>query len=117
MFFSSDGFSDHRSIDLPRVGGSSFKKVKKQKKKKDIHTQNSFLQQSYVIPAAHTKRAQTNVFFSFDIALFADSITECVCVREKEVSSTHGQLKRARSKSTRKDYLNKNLEKKQKLTR
>ena len=53
-------------------------------------------------------------FFSFDIALFADSTTECVCVREKEVSSTHGQLKRARSKSTRKDYLNKNLEKKAK---
>jgi len=35
------------------------------KKKKDIPTQNSFLQQSYVIPAAHTKRAQTNVFFFF----------------------------------------------------
>jgi hypothetical protein len=68
----------------------------------------------YFTYSRRARKAQTNVFFSFDIALFADSTTECVCEREKEVSSTHGQLKRARSKSTRKDYLNKNLEKKAK---
>jgi hypothetical protein len=87
----------------------------KSKKRRKISTHKTlFSNNLYVIPAAHTKRAQTNVFFSFDIALFADSTTECVCEREKEVSSTHGQLKRARSKSTREDYLNKNLEKKAK---
>jgi len=121
------GDRDGRQISRERresCGAQKTKKGKKQKKKKRKKrkkipcTQKLFsLIKSlrdllYIFPP---RTQSTNErFFSFDIALFADSTTECVCVREKEVSSTHGQLKRARSKSTRKDYLNKNLEKKAK---
>ena len=92
-FFFCDGFSGcggkwiEAQISRELVVHHS-KRWKSKKKKKDIHTQNSFLQQSYVIPAAHTKRAQTNVFFLL-ISHSSPTRPPSVCERERKRFPRH----------------------------
>ena len=86
------------------------------KKKKDIPTQNSFLQQSLRYSrSAHKARTNERFFF---LLISHSSPTRppsvCLCERERGFLDTWSTKARALEEYTKRLYLNKNLEKKAK---